>query len=144
MAENEVERRLSRRYQLPGAMVSYRRQGFLHRARGFDEEFCPVFDFNRGGIRFLTQRLMRFRSQVAVQLSVPGERIPLDLRGRVRWSSQNSGTTYKYQAGIQFSPWGQGEVRNCPGSLVKIIALEQKSADRRASDESAKQGRLDF
>ncbi|MDH4198133.1 MAG: PilZ domain-containing protein [Candidatus Aminicenantes bacterium] len=144
MAEKEIERRLCQRFSLPGAMVSYRRQGFLHKARGFDEDFCPVLDFNRDGIRFLTQRLMKFRSQVAVEISVPGERVPFDLRGRVRWSSQNAGTVYKYQTGIQFNSWGEGEEKNYPGNLVKIIALEQKSTGRNAFDEAAQQGKLSF
>lgn len=143
-AEKEAERRLCRRFNLPGATVSYRRQGFLHKAGGFDEEFCPVFDFNRGGIRFLTQRLMKFRSHVSVQLSVPGERIPFDLRGRVRWSSLSSGAIHRYQAGVQFNSWGEGEEKNYPGNLVKIIALEQKSTRRKESDEAGKQGRLGF
>jgi hypothetical protein len=139
MSEKGIERRLCQRFKIPGATVSYRRQGFLHKAKGFDEEFCPVLDLNRGGVCFLTQRLMKFRSQVVLQLSVPGERIPFNLRGRIRWSSHSARTTYKYQAGIQFNPYGEGQEENYPGNLVKIITLEQKFIDRNELDNAGKQ-----
>ena len=134
MSERGIERRLCPRFKLPGATVSYRRMRLLHKAKGFDEEFCPVLDVNRGGVCFLTQRLMKFRSQVVLQLSVPGERIPFNLHGRVRWSSQSAATVYKYQAGIQFNPYGEGPEKNYPGTLVKIIALEQRFFDPNGPD----------
>jgi len=134
MPERGIERRLCPRFKLPGATVSYRRMGLLHKVKGFDEEFCPVLDVNRGGLCFLTQRLMKFRSQVVLQLSVPGERIPFDLRGRVRWSSQSAATVYRYQAGIQFNPYGEGPEKNIPATLAKIIALEQKAFDAGGPD----------
>jgi hypothetical protein len=134
MSERGIERRLCPRFKLPGATVSYRRMRLLHKAKGFDEQFCPVLDVNRGGVCFLTQRLMKFRSQVVLQLSVPGERIPFNLHGRVRWSSQSAATVYKYQAGIQFNPYGEGPEKNYPGTLVKIIALEQRFFDPNGPD----------
>jgi hypothetical protein len=126
MTEKGIERRLCQRFKIPGATASYRKERLLSAQVGFDEEFCPVLDISRGGVRFLTQKALKYKSKVTLQISIPGERVPLNLKGRVRWSSFNPGKSYKYQAGVQFNPYGEEKNQNYPGTLVKIIALEQK------------------
>lgn len=126
MGEKGIERRLCQRFKIPGATVSYRKEKLLSSKTKIDEEFCPVLDLSRGGVRFLTQKPLKFKSKVTLQLSIPGERIPLDLKGRVRWSTFNAGKSYKYQAGVQFSPYGLEKKQNFPQTLTKLVALEQK------------------
>jgi hypothetical protein len=126
MGEKGIERRICQRFKIPGATVSYRKEKVLWPKTKTDEEFCPVLDLSRGGVRFLTQKPLKFKSKVALQLSIPGERIPLNLKGRVRWSTFNAGKSYKYQAGVQFSPYGLEKNQNVPQVLTKIVALEQK------------------
>ncbi len=126
MGDKGIERRLCHRFKIPGATVSYRKEAILSSAKGFDEEFCPVLDLSRGGVRFLSQKPLKFKSKIVLQISIPGERIPLLLQGRVRWSAFNPGKSYKYQSGVQFNPYGEEKGQNYPGGLVKIIALEQK------------------
>ena len=129
MEENGLERRTCERFRIPGATVSYRKDRKLFGGDEFAEEFCPVLDMSRGGIRFLTHKPLDFLARVFLNISVPGERIPLTLRGEVRWSSYNPGKSYEYQVGVQFSPYGEKKDQNYPGTLVKIIALEQKFLD---------------
>jgi hypothetical protein len=126
MSDKGIERRLCQRFKIPGATISYTRQKLLFSSKGFNEEFCPVLDISRGGVRFLTQKPLKFKAKVVLQISIPGERIPLSLKGHIRWSSFNPGKSYKYQAGVQFNAYGEKKDQNYPGSLVKIIALEQK------------------
>jgi hypothetical protein len=126
MGEKGVERRLCQRFKIPGATVSYRKQKLFATKSKTDEEFCPVLDLSRGGVRFLTQKPLKFKSKISLQLSIPGERVPLDLTGRVRWSTFNAGKSYKYQAGVQFNPYGLEKNQNVPQVLTKIVALEQK------------------
>jgi len=126
MSDKGIERRLCQRFRIPGATISYTRQKLFFPPKGFDEEFCPVLDISRGGVRFLTQKSLKFKAKVILQISIPGERIPLNLKGHIRWSSFNPGKSYKYQAGVQFNAYGEKKDQNYPGSLVKIIALEQK------------------
>lgn len=126
MAEKGLERRLCQRFKIDGATVAYRRDRLLASKSGVDEEFCPVLDLSRGGVRFLTQKPLKFKSKISLQLSIPGERVPLDLKGRVRWSTFNSGKSYKYQAGVQFNPYGLEKGQNSPQALTKIVVLEQK------------------
>jgi len=138
MSDKGIERRLCQRFKIPGATVSYRREKLLFKSSDFAEEFCPVLDISRGGVRFLTQKPLKFKSPVFLQIAIPGERIPLALKGHVRWSSFNAGKSYKYQAGVQFHAYGEAKNQNYPGTLVKIIALEQKFIDPNDLDNAGK------
>ena len=132
MGEKGMERRLCQRFKIAGATISYRRNKLFSSKAKVDEEFCPVLDLSRGGVRFLTQKPLKFKSKVSLQLSIPGERIPLDLKGRVRWSTFNAGKSYKYQAGVQFNPYGLEKDQNPPQTLTKIVGLEQKFVEPEA------------
>ena len=142
MGDKEVERRLCQRFTIPGATVSYRKEGLFSSKARTDEEFCPVLDLSRGGVRFLTQKPLKFKSRISIQLSIPGERVPLDLRGRVRWSTFNAGKSYKYQAGVQFNPYGLEKGQNVPQTLTKIVSLEMKCVEPPAPASPPKTGEL--
>jgi hypothetical protein len=77
-----------------------------------DEEDCHVLDLNRGGIRFLHQKPLKFDSRISLQLFTPAEQIPLGIEGRVRWSVANAGMSYKYQSGVQFNAYGPERTQN--------------------------------
>ncbi len=126
MNENEIEKRSCLRFKIPGATVNYQKKSILFTKPGFIEEFCPVLDISRGGIRFLSQNALRPTTDVSLKISVPGEKIPFTMKGVVKWSSLSEGKSYKYQVGVQFNPYGEKKDQNQPGNLVKIIALEQK------------------
>ena len=133
MGDKGIERRLCQRFKIPGATVSYRKERLFSSKTKIDEEFCPVLDLSRGGLRFLTQKPLKFKSKIRLQLSIPGERLPLDLKGRVRWSTFNAGKSYKYQAGVQFNPYGLEKDQNPPQVLTKIVGLEQKFVEPEAA-----------
>lgn len=140
MEQKEMERRLCLRFEIPGATVSYKKKSLLSSKEEFDEEFCPVLDISRGGLRFLCQNEMKVTSKIILKISVPGEKIPLTQKGVVRWSSFAVGKSYKYQIGVQFNPYGEKKDQNYPGNLVKIIALEQKFVpqEKAASEKTEK------
>ena len=123
-----IERRTCIRFEIPGATVSYKLKKPLLTKTPSGEEFCPAIDLSRGGLRFLSKEELKIGTPIVMKISVPGERIPLDLIGYIRWVAPNVGMDYKYQIGAQFSPYGEKKGQNYPGSLVKIIALEQKFA----------------
>jgi Tfp pilus assembly protein PilZ len=129
MAEDEIERRTCIRFKIPGATVNYQRKSLLPKP-GFMEEFCPVLDISRGGIRFLTQKMIKPDSEVTLRISVPGERIPFSMKGVVKWSSPSEGKSYQFQVGVQFNAYGMDKDQNLPQTMVKIMALEQKFADK--------------
>ena len=126
MVESGPERRTCIRFEIPGSTVSYKISKLLATQKTYGEEFCPVLDISRGGMRFVCQNQVKINTKVAMKISIPGERIPLNLKGEVRWAAPNPGQSYKYQVGVQFNPYGEKKGQNYPGNLVKIIALEQK------------------
>lgn len=133
MAENEIERRTCIRFKIPGATVNYQRKSLFPKP-GFVEEFCPVLDISRGGVRFLTQKVLKPDTDVTLRISVPGERIPFSLKGVVKWSSPSEGKSYQFQVGVQFNPYGMDKDQNLPQTMVKIMALEQKFAEKPEPD----------
>jgi len=128
MDHEGIERRTCIRFEIPGSTVSYKLKKPLLSKTSYSEEFCPAIDLSRGGLRFLSQEEMKIGTPIMLKISIPGERIPLELHGLVRWLAPQMGMSYKYQIGVQFSPYGEKKGQNYPGSLVKIIALEQKFA----------------
>jgi hypothetical protein len=123
-----IERRTCIRFEIPGTTVSYKLKTPPLTKTPDGEEFCPTIDLSRGGLRFLSQAELKIGIPIMLKLSIPGERIPLELHGQVRWVAPQMGMNYKYQIGVQFNPYGEKKGQNYPGSLVKIIALEQKFA----------------
>ncbi len=123
-----IERRTCIRFEIPGATLSYKQKRPLLTKPAYGEEFCPIIDLSRGGLRFLSQEELKIGNPIILKVSVPGERIPLELQGQIKWVAPNVGMSYKYQIGVQFNPYGEKKGQNYPGALVKIIALEQKFA----------------
>ncbi len=135
-----IERRTCIRFEIPGATLSYKKdKGLLPDAK-YGAEFCPILDISRGGLRYLTQENLKINSNVILKISLPGERVPLVMKGQVRWVAINAGKSYKYQIGVQFNPYGEKKGQNYPGALVKIIALEQKFAPMEKSDTDTEGG----
>ncbi len=120
MEDKEIEKRTCIRFEIPGATVSYEFQDHV-------EEFSPLVDISRGGLKFIGKKAPEMNSEVTLNISIPGERIPLTLFGTVRWISYIERTD-QYFIGVQFNPYGEKEKENYPGNMVKIIALEQKYA----------------
>jgi hypothetical protein len=120
LQEEEVEKRSCIRFQIPGATVSYEFKEHV-------EEFSALVDISRGGLKFIGKKSPEMNAEVTLNISIPGERIPLTLFGTVRWISYIEKTN-QYFIGVQFNPYGEKEKENYPGNMVKIIALEQKYA----------------
>ncbi len=119
-----IERKRFKRLKIPGATVNFSQRHFK---RKYSEEFCPVVDLSRGGIRFLCRRLLStIINKISVQIYIPGERTYLNLKGRIRWTSLNPSMNYKYQIGVQFEPFGEKKEHNRPDILERIIALERR------------------
>ena len=122
------EKRACIRFLIPGATVSYKLEKPLLSKKKRNEEFCPLADISRGGLRFLSQESLNIDDEVSLKIAIPGEQIPLFLKGKVRWTAPKTHKKYKQQTGVQFYPYGEKKGQNYPGALVKIIALEQKFA----------------
>jgi len=125
MAFKGIEKRTCIRFDIPGATVSFRNERRLFSSASY-EEYCPLLDISRGGLRFLSQKSLKINSKLTLKISIPDDKNPFDIRGRVGWSRTNPGMSYKYQVGFQFFPYGDKKKHNPPNALVNIIALEEK------------------
>ena len=132
MESKGIERRACKRFEVPGATVSYTQYELSISDKKYEEEFCPILDISRGGIKFLGKKSLEIGSELNMKISIPAEALPLNFKGLVCWISISK-KKGKYLVGIQFNPYGEKQGQNYPGNLVKIIALEQKYL---AQDES--------
>ncbi len=121
-----IDRRAYKRIKIQGATVTYKEGRFFFSKKQYVEEFYPVVEISRGGVRFLGKKLFTISSQVSIKISLPEESSPLILRGQVKWTSLNPAMSYKYQIGIQFDPFALKKGCNHPEILEKIMKLEQK------------------
>lgn len=129
-----MERRTYERVKIPGARVSYSLKKFFFSKKKYIEEFCPVVEISRGGIRFLGQRLLTSLNKISLKIFIPKESSYLILQGRVRWTSLTPSLMYRYQIGVQFDHYGEKKGHNDPEVLERIIALEQKFLTLERSD----------
>jgi len=120
LEEEGIEKRTCIRFQIPGATVSYQFKEHV-------EEFSPLVDISRGGLKFIGKKPPEINTEVTLNISTPGERIPLTMKGKVQWISYVEAKD-QYFIGVQFNPYGEKQGENYPGNMVKIIALEQKYA----------------
>jgi len=129
------EKRAHKRFKIPGASVSVKLEKFFFSPKRYVEEFYPVIEISRGGIRFVGQRLISTASKVSLKIAIPEQEYPLVLKGRIRWSSTSPVANYKYQFGVQFNPYGKKKGFNDPEILEKIIMLEKRfqSDDNKSS-----------
>ncbi|UCE23107.1 MAG: PilZ domain-containing protein [Candidatus Aminicenantes bacterium] len=126
-----IERRICRRFEVPGATASYRLKKAPSSEKetdeSWDEEFCPVENMSCGGIRYAGKKPLTINSDITVKILIPGERTPLIIHGQVRWLSTEEDIEV-CRTGIQFNPYGEGEGKNYPGLMVKLLELEHKFA----------------
>jgi hypothetical protein len=122
MENKEAKKRTCKRFEIPGATISYE-------FKEYSEEFSPLRDISRGGAKFLSKNALDINADITLKISIPGERIPLILHGKIRWISFIESKN-QYLVGVAFNPYGEKEGHNYPGNLVKIISLEQKFAPK--------------
>ena len=123
MENREAEKRTCKRFEIPGATISYN-------FKKYSEEFSPLKDMSRGGVKFLSKYPLDINADMTLRISVPHERIPLTLHGKIRWISFIESKN-QYQVGVTFNPYGEKDGHNYPGNLIKIISLEQKFAPKK-------------
>ena len=82
------ERRVCKRFAVPGATLSYSLKETPSTDKkndeSWDEEFCQVVNLSCGGIKYVGKKPLTINSNIAVKILIPGERTPLILYGKVR------------------------------------------------------------
>lgn len=130
MANEIDERRISERFILPNATVSYSLKKGIFFKKIYDEKY-PVIEISRGGIRFYDEKPLKIDKEVVLKLYLPNLDDPLSLKGKVVWTSFSEDNDYKYQNGIQFFPFGPEHGFNPPEALDRIIKMEKETGDKK-------------
>lgn len=124
--ENELdERRISERFELPDAAVSYSLRKGIFFKKTYYEKY-PVIEISRGGIRFYDEKPLKIDKIVVLKVYLPNFDDPITLRGKVVWTSFSEENDYKYQNGIQFFPFGPEQGFNPLEGLDRIINVEKE------------------
>jgi hypothetical protein len=124
-AAAELRRIACRSFHVSGAQVDVQRVLFGV-VPWLKAERCDVENLSKGGITFECRFGMVEGESVELQLSVPGERQVITLKGTVRWSKR---ARYGgHRIGIQFAPFGASNGRNPRAVLDALRAIEAKHA----------------
>jgi len=99
--KQDVKKRRTRRFEIPGGKVRYKKTGLLILVKGFSKTY-PVVNVSKGGLALVCDERLDRGEKVIVQLLAPNEK-PLNLRSRVRWHRQaESGNML---LGVEFMPF---------------------------------------
>ena len=121
-----MEKRLCHRFNIPGTTLYYRKTKMLREKGEFTDDYYPVLDISRGGLRFLTNERPKIGLAVKVKIAVPEADYQPEVRGVVSWVSRNREKSYRYQTGVSFNPYGDGRKEKSSEILTFIQSLESK------------------
>jgi len=97
-ASRTFEKRLSVRFMVPGASVSWKPNG----RDSFSESDIPLADISRGGLAFLSNNPPTVGSSLFIKLFLPLGKETLELLGRVIYSiPHNPGVIYRHRVGVR-------------------------------------------
>jgi hypothetical protein len=123
-----VEKRACKRFIVPDAKVRYKKPGLLLLLRGFSEPM-PVRNLSKGGLSFECDETFPHDQEMTFQLLVPME-TPVEIRGQKKWHRACQSGNYRYDIGIQFSPFGSRRGFNTREALDRLRALDKMYADQ--------------
>ena len=99
-----VEKRKCRRFQVPGAMVRYKKDGLLALTKRLSKPRLVV-NLSKGGLAFECEQKFLRNEKIMTQLFISNED-PLKLRAWVRWQDWSSGSRSHF-TGVEFKPFGK-------------------------------------
>jgi hypothetical protein len=123
-------KRHCKRFNIPGATLFYKKVPLFWGKKRYPDDYFPVLDISRGGLKFLCNDRISPGESVILKLNIPGIEAQPEIRAIVRWISRNREESYRYQTGVSFNSYGTGEKEN-PADLLSLLkALEPEGAHR--------------
>ncbi len=119
-----MEKRSCIRFHVPGATLCYRKKSLFWRRGGYGEDRFPILDMSRGGVRIVSDSRSKIGLKIDVQIHLPEMEQALEMTAEVRWVGRNPETSYRFQTGIAFAPYGTGKNENPTEVLDRLKALE--------------------
>ena len=124
----ENERRAFGRFDIPGASLSYKETAFLR--KGLVEEFCPIQNLSRGGLKMLCRQPIWPGRKLSLSLNFAEDDLVLEWSGRVAWIYPVRDADFAFSAGVQFDPFEEQQNPRAAAVLAGFEALEKKYARR--------------
>ncbi len=123
-AGNGVERRASVRLEIPGASLRYRLRGLFGPKSG--EDFCPVENISRGGLKMLCRRPLRPGQKLAIDVVFEEDDARFDWKGQVVWIFPVQNRDFAFAAGISFAPYQDSGDEQAAAVRAVLEKLEKK------------------
>ena len=117
-------KRQCERFSIPGTTLHYTKIPLFWGKKKYSDDYFPVLDISRGGLKFLSHDRIAPGSKVFLKLNIPGTDVQPELRAVVRWISRNREESYRYQMGVAFNAYGTGKKENPIEILSLIKSLE--------------------
>ncbi len=121
-----MKKRHCKRFMIPGCTLYYRNKpGLLIRTK-YSEDYFPVINLSRGGVKFLCNERLKPGQDVVIKINIPGESQHPEINANIKWVSKNTEQSYRYQTGVAFNAYGNGKNENPEDTLVFLKTLEQR------------------
>jgi Tfp pilus assembly protein PilZ len=117
-------KRECKRFNIPGTTLFYKKVPLFWGKEAYSNDYFPVLDISRGGLKFLCNDRIGPGESVIVKLNIPGTDEEPEIRAIVRWISRNREQSYRYQTGVSFNSYGTGKKENSIDILSLLKALE--------------------
>lgn len=119
-------KRHCKRFNIPGTTLFYKKVPLFWGKRRYSDDYFPVLDMSRGGLKFLCNDRMGPGESVIVKLTIPGADEQVEIKAVVRWISRNREESYRYQTGVSFNSYGSGKKDNSLSILSLLKTLESE------------------
>lgn len=120
-----MKKRHCERFNIPGATLFYKKKPRLWGKEDYSDDYFPVLDISRGGLKFLSNDRISPGSEVTLKLVFPNlEDAQPEIQAVVRWISRNREESYRYQTGVSFNAYGPGKKENPEEILSLLKSLE--------------------
>ncbi len=122
-----ITKRSTRRFEIPGAKVRYKKIRLLGLDSNFSDAY-PLRNISEGGLAFTCEERLDTNRKLLLQLLVPNE-TPIDLRAQVRWQESPPYRADKI-VGVKFMPFGSRRDWNSNKSLNVLMKLDAQYANK--------------
>lgn len=117
-------KRECKRFNIPGTTLYYKKIPLFWGRKQYSDDYFPVLDISRGGLKFLCNDRIGPGESVVLKLNIPGTNLQPEIKAIVRWISRNREQSYRYQTGVSFNSYGIGKKDNPIDVLDFLTALE--------------------
>jgi Tfp pilus assembly protein PilZ len=124
------------RFNIPGTTLHYKKIPLFWGKKQYSDDYFPVLDISRGGLKFLCNDRIGPGESVIIKLNIPGSEAQPEIRAIVRWISRNREQSYRYQTGVSFNSYGSGKKDNPPDILSLLKALESDHQSPVSADDN--------